>query len=71
MKINTTISLDDNIKNKAKVKARETGLSLSSYITTLINKDLKNEPDSEVVPNNTKAMSKDISNGIDDVLNFD
>lgn len=36
------IRIDDELKNKAKEKAIDLGLSLSSWIRTLIIKDLKN-----------------------------
>lgn len=36
------IRIDEQLKNKAKEKAIDLGLSLSSWIRTLIIKDLKN-----------------------------
>jgi antitoxin component of RelBE/YafQ-DinJ toxin-antitoxin module len=36
------IRIDEELKNKAKEKAIDLGLSLSSWIRTLIIKDLKN-----------------------------
>lgn len=41
-KIRKNISIDEDVLNKAIERAKKLGLSLSAYLTTLINKEGKN-----------------------------
>lgn len=73
MKSNTNITIDEDIKNKAKVKAKQVGLSLSAYITTLITKDLKGSIEVETdieensMDNDKNFMNADMSDSIDEI----
>lgn len=71
MKIRKNICLDQEVIDLATEKAKELGLSFSSYLTLLINQDskdvvmVKSQSEKVVEVKNDKVIS-----AIDDVMNF-
>jgi len=71
LKIRKNICLDQEVIDLATEKAKELGLSFSSYLTLLINQDskdvvmIKSQAEKVVEVKNDKVIS-----AIDDVMNF-
>jgi hypothetical protein len=65
LKIKKSLSIEENVFEDAKIKAKEIGFNFSAYITYLINKDLRDV--SEPIKTPTIKNSK-LNDAIDDIL---
>lgn len=64
MKVKKNVSLDENLVETAKIKAKKMGFDFSAYITYLINKDIDGtmEVVEKVKPKNNSKISSAIDN---------
>lgn len=71
LKVKKSISLESEVLEKGKAKAKTLGFDFSAYLTYLINKDCGDIKGIEEVSTTKVNIPSDISKSIDSIMNFE